>query len=65
MNFVLVPHLPRLVAMVAKLVLYERKISNFIYYFLVVLFIFISLLTTMVDKILSDTLQPNGCKLSY
>ena len=32
MSFVLVPHMPRLDAMVAKLFLCRRKVSNFIYF---------------------------------
>ena len=39
MSFHLVPHLPRLVAMVAKFFIYERKVSNLIYYLLIILFL--------------------------
>ena len=39
MSFHLVPHLPRLVAMVAKFFMCERKVSNMIYYFFVILII--------------------------
>ena len=43
MSFHLVPHLPRLVAMVTKFFMCDRKVSNLIYYFLVIcIFIFIN-----------------------
>ena len=41
MKFLLLSHLPRLVAMVAKLFMCKRKVSNYIYYVLVILFLYI------------------------
>ena len=37
MSFHLVPHLPRLVAMIVTFVMHERNMNNSIYYFLVIL----------------------------
>ena len=39
MSLNLVPHLPKLVMTVAKYFMCERKVSNLIFYFLVILFI--------------------------
>ena len=51
MSFHLVPHLPRLVAMVAKFFMCDRKVSNLTNYFLVISFLFFSvLLTTKVNN---------------
>ena len=43
MSFYLVPRLPRLVAMAAKFFMCNRKVSNFIFYYLFISFIFYSL----------------------
>ena len=40
------PHLPRLVTMVAKFFLHEGNENNSMYYFLVILFLFIVFLST-------------------
>ena len=64
MNFNLVPHLPRLVEMVAKLFMLERKVSNLFHNFFYFNFLF--LLTTKVNKAKcqkSYLLQADGCKL--
>ena len=59
MSFQLVPHLPRLVAMVAMYFMCERKECKFIYLFLVILLLFFHFFIST-----SDPLQADGCKLS-
>ena len=67
MSFLLVPHLPRLVAMLVKFFMCEGTVSNLIYYFLVLfyLFIFISSHGKQPKMLKSDPLQPDDCKLCY
>ena len=50
MSFVLVTHLTRLVAMVVKFFMCNRKVSNFIYYVLVIYLIFLFFLFTTIGK---------------
>ena len=57
MSFLLVPHMPRFVVMVAIFIFFDGKVNNLIYcYFL---------LATMVNNTESDPLRPDDCKLCY
>ena len=51
MSLHLVPHMPRLVVMVAKFLMYEEKVSNLIYLFDYLFYVL-------------GTFQPDGCKPS-
>ena len=59
------PHLLRLVAMVANFSMHEINVNNFFYYFLVIYSIFINNHGKQHKILRSDPLLPNDSKVCY
>ena len=61
MSYLFLPHLPRMVAMFAKFFVFDRKVSNLMYYFFLLYLLITKVNNTKCQK--RDQLQPDGCKL--